>query len=352
MTYGGTALNILSLNQNANVGGGVLFNFEMGIQCSVVVTSPIGSSGSSDGTSNPEFRMSGGSDGGNGGSRRRVVAMNKRYREGLAIFKRRCTDYEAIKRFIAELFGADVLGIKTAFARANKVDVCDIGCGDGTVTLGLTTEVLINTGAQIHLDVIEPIDDYVIQTRRKLSSIQCERLTTAFHRCGAEQYFGTQVHHNLIFSAHSIYFFSIETVSNVWHTLSDGSYFITMAMSRRSIMALLKDLFAPTPTITADDVIEFMRNNMAGASYEVSAVGKPSVLDFSGIILCTSRGELSEEAKNLLSLMIQRDIDGLTQDEYGMVRDIILGRLTDGRLVLDNTGVVFKKHASKWTLNQ
>ncbi|MFH0800369.1 MAG: class I SAM-dependent methyltransferase [Pseudomonadota bacterium] len=272
-----------------------------------------------------------------------TVSMNTRYHAGLKIFKKRCTDYEAIAGFLRQIFATDVGGIKTRFTTKSEVRVCDIGCGDGTVTAKLVEYLLDVVDGEVIVDVIEPVEEYRLLATAKLVALGSGRLKVNFVSMGAEEYFANaEMIYDLVFSSHSIYFFPLETILNIAPAINSGGFFVVVAMSSQSIMAELKDMFSPKPTITTDGVLSFIRQRNTRFQQSATYLPFPSVLTLNGITLPENKQNLTEEAKNLLSLMIQRNIDELDDADYKKVRQAIIRRNSGDRLALDNGGLLFK----------
>jgi len=270
---------------------------------------------------------------------RKAISMNARYQDGLRIFKERCTDYDVINSFIYEMFQSGEIILSYPTCVGSILRIADIGCGDGVVTLQLIKQILKVVRGNVVLDVIEPSMDYLSQTLEKLKLLDSSRLKVNPFNQDAEGYFfsGPQKY-DLIFSSHSIYFFPLEIMLRAFLFLNKGGYFVVNAMSRKSIMSILKDMFSPSRTISAEDVLEHLQGH--NIAHSVVTYGRPSILDMHGIELREGIGYLADETKNLLSLMLQRSIDELVETEYMKARDVILERLHEGKLILDNTILV------------
>jgi SAM-dependent methyltransferase len=271
------------------------------------------------------------------------IANNDRYYNGLKVFKSRCTDYNEASYFFQDLFYHDILGIRTALQNSADLKICDIGCGDGVVTCLLIKHVFENLRASIQLTLVEPSDIYISSTLKKLSQIKEQQLIIDTRKQYAETYF----HHayssfDIILSSHSLYFIPTETLREVFASIKRNGFLVIIAMSQRSIMSQLKDMFSPEPTITADVILEFMQAEGFASQYAINVIQRKSLLDMNGISL-GKKHELSEPAKNLLSLMIQKDIDDINGDEYERVRAVILPRLNNARLELESSYIVARK---------
>lgn len=273
-----------------------------------------------------------------------TISMNKRYHDGLRIFKSRCTDYEEISNFIKGVFLNDISDIKTYFSEKQGAKVCDIGCGDGTITFQLITNMLNVTKGKIFLDIIEPVGECLSLTTQKLSILNHAKLTINCFQQKVEDYLANiKIKSDLIFSSHSIYFISMGTITKIWQMLDQNGYFMVVAMSKSSVMAKLKDMFSEKPTITADDILEMMQNKGFDFSQPTMPFSCPSILNLDGINPVSDKNNLSEETKNLLSLMIQKNIDDLDNAQYKTVRDVILNAVNNNKLLLDNTSLILKK---------
>lgn len=273
-----------------------------------------------------------------------TISMNKRYHDGLRIFKSRCTDYEEISNFIKGVFLNDISDIKTYFSEKQGARVCDIGCGDGTITFQLITNMLNVTKGKIFLDIIEPVGECLSLTTQKLSILNHAKLTINCFQQKVEDYLANiKIKSDLIFSSHSIYFISMGTITKIWQMLDQNGYFMVVAMSKSSVMAKLKDMFSEKPTITADDILEMMQNKGFDFSQPTMPFSCPSILNLDGINPVSDKNNLSEETKNLLSLMIQKNIDDLDNAQYKTVRDVILNAVNNNKLLLDNTSLILKK---------
>ena len=277
-------------------------------------------------------------------SEAQTVAINARYHNGLKIFKSRCTDYEVAGQFLQDLFEQNVLGIRAAIQNKTDLRVCDVGCGDGVVTSQMMETLLRTTSASVDLELIEPVEEYLSLTAQKLSPLLESDFTFRFAPQRAELFFSEAVPiFDLVFSSHSFYFIPLETLLGISTSINNNGFLVIVAMSQDSIMTALKDMFSPKPTITADAILTFLKTSGLASQYEVEVFHRPSVLNLNGISLGL-KSELTEETKNLLSLMIQKNIDDISDDEYESVKALILSKVHDGILELDSSYLVLRKH--------
>ncbi|MFH1729552.1 MAG: class I SAM-dependent methyltransferase [Pseudomonadota bacterium] len=273
---------------------------------------------------------------------RQTISMNARYHDGLAEFKIRCTDYATIQAFISELSSGGVAGVRLQSTDDNPLKACDIGCGDGTITTHLAQQILQNTTASLELDIIEPLEDYIHKADLKLSTVDSDKLWTNFVNQSAETYFssGEVPEYDLLFASHSLHLLDLELVPEIAETLSENGSFVVIIGSKTSIMSILKDLFVPKPAITGEDIVNIMKRNTV---FEIITVDIPSHLDLKDVELPISKSQLTETAKNILSLMIQKNIDDISQSEYEKVRSLIIERLDNGVLQLDNDAIIISR---------
>ena len=66
-----------------------------------------------------------------------------------------------------------------------------------------------------------------------------------------------------------------------------------------------------------------------------------------GIEFPLDKDSLTEETKSLISLMIQKNVDELSESDYLRVREMIVSRMSGNSLVLDNLGIVFRRNSAK-----
>lgn len=109
-------------------------------------------------------------------------------------------------------------------------------------------------------------------------------------------------------------------------------------------MSALKDFFAPYPAITGKDIC----NSLKAISKTIPCQIEPLqffsyLVDLSDIEFNEDKNKLSENAKNLLSLMFQKNIDDIGQTEYTPALRLILNKLNNGSIELDNDCIIVKK---------
>lgn len=279
------------------------------------------------------------------GQDRHVIPMNPRYHDGLVAFKKRCTDYHSIKQFLTDAFENDTNEIKTFLESRSDIHAADIGCGDGTITVHLSNLLKKTAKGGIKLHIIEPLENYIIQTKKKLSTIADRKLQVVYVRQKAEEYFTPSLteQYDLIFASHSLLFISLNAVPHIMSAIKPLGYFVVVIGARSSIMSTLKELFAPKPAITGDDILKFMQRDDIKNRFKVAQISQPSFLDLKDVDFPESKGGLSENTKDIISLMLQKNIDDANQGGYSRARKLILDRMHDGNLQLDNDCFIFRR---------
>ncbi len=272
---------------------------------------------------------------------RQAISMNSRYHAGLVAFKKRCTDYSSIKKFLDDVF--EKQEFKAFLQTQSKVQIADIGCGDGAITEYLVKMLTGTTLHKIQLDVVEPINDYVALTKARLNPFRGLNFEVSYHPTRAEDYFQplTAAQYDFVFSSHSLHLMPLTALDDIASALKPGGYFVVVIGARTSIMSTLKDLFVFQPAITGEDILRVMKEQHP--EFEVEKTSQPSFLDLRGVDLPENKADLTEETKNILSLMVQKNIDDVDQAGYTKARQLILEKLEDGQLRLDNDGFVFRR---------
>ncbi|MFH1652511.1 MAG: class I SAM-dependent methyltransferase [Pseudomonadota bacterium] len=274
-----------------------------------------------------------------------AVTMNQRYHAGLASFKARCTDHQAIKQVMQNIFQDDVLGMASRFKRESAAKVCDLGCGDGVITEQLVKNLAsVKQGEGWLLELVEPVEDYLHKTRNRLTQFESEGNKTEIFNETAEEHFRmVQAGYDIVFSSHSMYFTPLDTFQKIYSSLKLGGFLVVLAMSRISIMAQLKNLFHQNKTSTIDDYVELMEAKGFISNGNHCRQDFTSELNISGFHFANCIAELTEETKDILSLMLQRNVDDLSDDQYRTAKDTILERVNGHNLLLNNSIVVTKR---------
>ncbi|MBU0505669.1 MAG: class I SAM-dependent methyltransferase [bacterium] len=277
---------------------------------------------------------------------RTALQMNARYHEGLIQFRRRCTDNGVISNCISSLFTNDSKGLVTHLSAANTPRIADIGCGDGMITSHLLSQLCKHLVGNVLFDVIEPEAGYIQKTEERIKSIsELNRHTTIeFRQAKAEEFFdaATTSVFNFIFSSHSLHLISLEAFKNILKSLVPGGYLVVVIGAKTSVMSELKDLFVEKPTITGSDISE-TAHQLPHNEFSVSVEVFPSVLCLEGVELPENFDDLTEEAKNLLSLLVQANLDTVGQAGYEKARAVILKRENGSQLVLDNDLIIIRR---------
>lgn len=306
--------------------------------------------GAADDSGRPVWPGEGGGAGRGGGDgkkgRSMTVTVNARYHEGLKIFKQRCSDYQATRSVADEMLQSDVLGIRTNARERKIMRICDVGCGDGTITAHILSSAMGLFSGSIVLDLVEPEERCLLATTKRVRPLGGSRTQIRAFCQSAENYFGQPASvepYDIITSSHSLYFFPLSTLDVMHASLAEYGYLWIVAMSRQSIMAELKGLFHGGQTTTADEALRYLEDHHVAESPSIAVSTFSSVLNLEGIDFAVEKRLLNDEAKNLLSLMIQKNVDDLSEDEYVGVRQRILGRMSGGRLILENKAILVQR---------
>ena len=274
-----------------------------------------------------------------------AIVMNSRYHDGLVEFKKRCTDYKSIEDFLTSAVEKDVGGLGTfVSSKTDQVHVVDIGYGNGVITSHLAGLLMRNGRVPIIMELLEPTGEYVDMATGRLERLINQGLSIRFIQQKAEKHFGpsTDGRYDLVFASHTMHLVPLEYISAVASSVRPGGYMIVVIGARSSIMSDLKDLFVSVPAITGKDILETTAS--LELPFEVTVVQQPSFLDLRGAALPQSKSELTEPVKNLFSLMIQKNIDDISQTDYENVRNMIIVRLdSNGILRLENDCLIFKR---------
>lgn len=159
----------------------------------------------------------------------------------------------------------------------------------------------------------------------------------------AEDYFAgvSEETYDLVFASHALHFVALETVSLIAMSVRHGGHFVVVIGARNSIMSTLKDLFVPVPAITGEDILKSMKACNISSEFEAIIESRPSFLDLEGVSFPKNKDDMKEAEKNLISLMVQKNIDDVDQVGYAMARQIILGHLKNNQLRLENDAMIF-----------
>lgn len=275
----------------------------------------------------------------------RTISMNSRYLEGLKEFRKRCTDNVTIKQFLTDLFSGDEHGIRKYLGSLPSVRAADIGCGDGTVSAYLAALLKESAKKEIAIEIIEPTETYISSADDKLSMLCDEKLHVRFLKKTAEDHFADLPgeYYDFVLASHSLHLVDSGAVSRIVASIKTGGCLAIVTGAAGSIMSLLKDLFFDTPSATGSDIVRMLCASAESTSCSVKTLSNPSNLDLEDIELAENKNGLSEAAKNLLSLMLQRNIDEIGQSEYAIIRRLILERMDRRLLRLENDCIVFNK---------
>ncbi|MBF0107038.1 MAG: class I SAM-dependent methyltransferase [Deltaproteobacteria bacterium] len=287
-----------------------------------------------------------GNGSGNGNSRT-AITMNTRYHDGLVEFKRRCTDYLVIETLIDHLFETDAYGINAHLNGIENPKVADLGCGDGTITSKMIRTIAAKIRSRVTYDVVEPLKQYIESASNRIRSENAESqsVDVCYYNQKAEDHFAlpNKSRYDMVFASHSLHLVPLTALRDLVGSMKPGGYLVVVIGARHSVMSVLKDLFVEQPAITGADIISTLAGLNKRSQFEMNVESWPSTLSLDDIELPDRFDELDEKTKNILSLMVQKNIDEVGQEGYTLTRNHILPRLVNGRLRLDNDCIVLRR---------
>lgn len=272
-----------------------------------------------------------------------VITMNARYYAGLVGFKKRCSDHSSIMEFVSAIFERNDCNIKESIQSKQEVRAIDIGYGNGIITAHLAKLLLQTTGGEVSLDLLEPGNDHVDITKERIGPLMGQRLKINFIQQKAEDYFANipAETYDLVFASHSLHLIPLKALPRIAVSVKRGGCLIAVIGARDSIMSELKDLFVPAPAITGKDVLQGIKECDIGGEFKIKLESRPSILDLEGVSFTENKNDMGNAEKNLISLMVQKNIDDVDQAGYARARQIILRHLKNNRLRLENDAMVF-----------
>jgi hypothetical protein len=278
----------------------------------------------------------------------RKIEMNRRYIEGLRLFKHWGNDFAVIKSYLTSIFDHDLLGLRSRLERLEQFHVCDIGAGEGTITEHLLS-LLLNRAAKsttISVDLIEPENgaaEALMDRLCPLSSFPNLR----FSRNGvpAEKFFlGNKptIAYDLIFASHSFYFIDMGILPSITSAIGREGFLCTVLGAESSWMSFFKDFFSKQTSVHGGTFLKAFGKCVRKEDWATDHQRIGTRLDLSHMKWHTPH-EIDETSKNVMSLILQRDFDDLSPDDRERVHSKMLPHMKNRHMILDGDYFLFQR---------
>lgn len=223
--------------------------------------------------------------------------IKERYKRGYKFLAENSTDKDVIADYLENEFH------KHWNIDKNKIEVLDIGCAEGNITRCLMDNIC-RPAKKVRFTLVEPSRALLAQAAKKL---KCEKipLNMTYERYISNT--GNTPKYDLVFSCHSIYHTGLKSIRRMYSSLSKGGVLLIIVSSSDDPFIKIKKLFPRIVTIAGDSVMGEIKR----LGYK--KIVKDSKRKLLNVNSCLNdNGELTEDGKNLASLLFYDEYENLT----------------------------------------
>jgi SAM-dependent methyltransferase len=246
-----------------------------------------------------------------------MESVTERYIRGYQYIARCSTDKAVIKRYLAEDLRKRLKCIR------GEIEILDVGCAEGDITHSLLNNLGLPLD-HVALSLVEPSSTLIAEA---VAKIRCKKVTPfdmTYERYVLET--GNSKKYDLVFSCHSIYHTGIESIRPMLDSVGPGGQLFIIVSGSDDPFVEIKRLFPGVVTIAGDAVSGEIRR--LGFT-DIIVDSREKVLDVRRCV--DSNGDLSEDGKDLASLLFYKDYEDLTATQRNAVVKYLAGHSrTDG----------------------
>jgi len=275
----------------------------------------------------------------------RKIEMSLRYEKGLKLCKHWGNDFAVIKSYLTDILADNLLGLSKYLNRQKKLNICDIGAGEGTISKHLLSTLLplVKTAC---VDFIEPDPNAMNKLSKRCKKLNTDqKLTLNYYQIAAEDFFKQQIPQNrydFVFASHSFYFIDMELLTQILQSIKPQGFLCVILGAESSWMSFFKDLFAKASSAHGGTFIKSFKNCTVSRKWRINHQMIPTYLDLCRMCW-SSPSRIDETSKNMMSLILQKNFDELTLAQKKEAYRHMSSHLDEQHMLLDGDYFLMRK---------
>lgn len=256
----------------------------------------------------------------------RTISITPRYARGLELFHNHSNITRVVSKYLTDYITKQNAG------RLTKLNVLDIGSGDGAVSkkfavalkmAGYTVE-----GYYLNEPNADSLNKAVDLMRPIIGAKHIHPISTTFQSYISNV--SSKVSFDSILASQSLYFVGSEYFAKILGLLSDGGAFIAILDTSANPLIKFTDFFSKERSLCAELFVDSM-SRWQNPNYSIETIDLLAEMrlqkDF-------NLNEPSDDAKDLISFLFQRNYEGFTQGELAFVKDAIAKEVSEANIIL------------------